>query len=390
MKVLVTEKIAREGLDRLAEAGYEVIQGELTQETIVDCDALIVRSGTKVTAAAIKAADKLKIIGRAGTGSDNVDVKAATEKGIVVKISPDGNINAVAELIFGLMIALSRNVFQSRDCLRGGIWRKEQYKGIELYGKTLGIIGCGRIGKRVAEIAVNGFRMKVIGCDIVPIDFPLINFVDLDTLLNRADYVTLHLPKEKSPLIGSLELEKMKKTAFLINASRGGNVDEEALYQALKDRRIAGAGFDVWEQEGKEGQSFKNQLCELDNLIGIPHLGASTREAQEMTGVEIADVVVGYLKRGSWVNSENYIGGETVSRKDGPTNNLFVLHRNVPGMFSKLSGIFGNHGINLDSLSTGTSKDRSMQITVFRAEEKIIVKLIEEIRSLDGVERAIT
>lgn len=392
MKVLITEEIAKEGLEKLAKVGYEAVQKKLTQEElvkeIVDYDAIIVRSATKITPEVIEAGKNLKIIGRAGTGFDNIDVEATTKKGIVVKVAPGGNTNAVAELTISLMIALSRNTFQSWQSLKNKVWRKKEYQGSELYNKTLGIIGCGRIGKKVAEIAGQGFKMKVISYDIAPTENPIITFVDLDTLLTLADYVTLHLPQQKIPIIGREELKKIKKTAYLINTSRGENVDEEALKEALREKWIAGAALDVYQQEGKEGEVFENELFELENFIGISHLGASTQEAQKETGIEIAEVVAGYLRDGDWKGAINYFGGAVgfVGELE-PTYNLFVLHENKAGMFAKITGVFGKHNINLLGLSIGTSMDKLWQLTIPKAQQKIPSEVIEEIKKLEGIER---
>jgi len=388
MKVLITEEIAAEGIKKFFQAGYEVVQKKLKPEDLIkeirSYDALIVRSSTKVSAELIEAAENLKIIGRAGTGFDNIDIEATTKRGIVVKIAPGGNVNSVAEFTIGLMIALSRNIFQSLQSLKMETWKKKEYLGSELQNKKLGVIGCGRIGRRVAEIASQGFRMKVDGYDIMPSEDSIINFVNLDSLLMTSDYITLHLPKQTFPIIGKEELQKMKKTAFLINNSRGGNIDEEALYEALRENWIAGAAIDVFQKEGKDGEVFKNRLFEFENFIGTSHIGALTEEAQEKVGTEIANVVIEFLEEGNFKNAVN-LGKESDIDKSSPTNNLFVLHDDRPGMFSKITQVFGEHDINIiDMPSRAMGEGKAM--TIFRVRKEFSPELIEEIKALEGIE----
>ena len=202
-------------------------------------DALIVRSATKVTREVIEAGakGKLKIIGRAGVGYDNIDVSAASENGIVVKSAPYGSTNAVAELTVGLMLSISRKTPQAHQSLKDGEWKKAKLKGNELSYKTLGILGCGRIGQKLAEIAHRGFDMEVIGFDIKPCFESGIKFMTKEEVLTKADYVSVHTPGGKETVIGEKELGMMKPTAYLINTSRGNNIDEEALYKVLKGRK---------------------------------------------------------------------------------------------------------------------------------------------------------
>jgi len=395
MKVLITEEIAKEGIEKLNGAGFEVVQKKLSPEElekeIFEMDALIVRSSTKVTSKIIEAGEKLKIIGRAGTGFDNIDIEAASKKGIVVKVSPEGNINAVAELTLALMIVISRKVLPAVQKLKENVWKKKEYQGGELKGKNLGIIGCGRIGKRVAEIA-EGFNMKILGYDIFANDnndMTNINFCDLDTLLTGADYVTLHLPKQNVPVIGEKELRKMKKTAYLINTSRGGNVDEKALYETLKEKFIAGAAFDVFEKEGKENEIFFNDLLTLDNFIGVPHLGASTWEAQKETGIQIAEAVIRYLKEGDWQEAVNLGDEITTESKIEPLNILFVFHEDKPGMFRKITEIFEKCKINIVDMSSRRMDDGAT--TIFKTKERLNANsdFIEQIKKLEGVKRVV-
>ena len=256
---------------------------------IVDVDAILVRSATKVDAEALAAAKKLKVVARAGVGLDNVDVKASTQAGVMVVNAPTSNIVSAAELAVALMLAAARHVSPAHHALRGGEWKRSKYTGIELYEKTVGIVGLGRIGVLVAQ-RLSAFGMKVIAYD------PYVQagraaqmgvrLVDLDTLLAEADFMSVHLPKtpETVGLIGADQLAKAKNSLVLVNAARGGIVDEAALYDALKTGQIAAAGLDVFAKE----PCIDSPLFELENVVATPHLGASTDEAQEKAGVAVA------------------------------------------------------------------------------------------------------
>jgi D-3-phosphoglycerate dehydrogenase / 2-oxoglutarate reductase len=256
VKVLLNDGLEKEGLKYFQNAGIEADTQKRDQNKLIadiaEFDALIVRSATKVTKEVIKAGTKgkLKIIGRAGVGYDSIDVAAASENGIVVKSAPYGSTNAVAELTIGLMLAVSRNTPQAHFSLKQGVWKKAKLKGTELSYKTLGILGCGRIGQKLAEIAHRGFEMEVLGFDIKPCVDSGIKFVSKEEVLSKADYISLHTGG-KDVVIGEKELQLMKKTAYLINTSRGSNIDEEALYKALKEEKIAGAAIDVYADEPK-------------------------------------------------------------------------------------------------------------------------------------------
>jgi D-3-phosphoglycerate dehydrogenase len=259
---------------------------------IADVDAILVRSATQVDAEALAAAGKLKVVARAGVGLDNVDVKAATERGVMVVNAPTSNIVSAAELAVALMLAAARNVSPAHAALKDGVWARSKYSGIELYEKTAAIVGLGRIGVLVAQ-RLSAFGMKVIAYD------PYVQagraaqmgvrLVDLDTLMAEADFLTVHLPKtpETVGLIGADALAKAKKELVLVNAARGGIVDEDALYDALKEGRIAAAGLDVYAKE----PCTDSPLFTLDNVVATPHLGASTDEAQEKAGIAVAKSV---------------------------------------------------------------------------------------------------
>ena len=242
---------------------------------------------------AIAAAPDLKIIARAGVGLDNVDVPAATAAGVLVVNAPTSNIVSAAELAVSLLLAVARNVVPANLALKNGQWKRSQFGGVELQGKTVGIIGMGKIGMLVAQ-RLAGFDMKFVAYDpyvsTAPSGGPEIKMVSLDDLLEGSDFVTIHIPKtaETAGLIDSTALAKMKSTAFVINAARGGVLDEDALFDALKSETIAGAGLDVYATE----PCTDSPLFALDNVVATPHLGASTEEAQEKAGVAVAESVV--------------------------------------------------------------------------------------------------
>lgn len=301
MKVLVSDPIAEEGIKRLRAAGIEVevktgLPPEELREIISEYDGLIVRSATKVTREVIEAGENLKAIGRAGIGLDNIDTEAAKERGIKVLNTPGATTISVAELTLGHMLALARHIPQGTASLKAGKWEKKRLIGTELYGKTLGIIGLGRIGREVAK------RASAFGMDLVAYD-PYVREGDvrnlglkllpLEDLLQHSDYITIHVPltPETKHMLGKREFELMKPGVRLINCSRGGVVDEQALYEALVSGKVAGAALDVFEEEPPED----NPLLKLDNVIATPHLGASAEEGQLRAGIEVAEKMIAAL-----------------------------------------------------------------------------------------------
>jgi D-3-phosphoglycerate dehydrogenase len=260
---------------------------------LATANAVLIRSATKMDAEAVAAAPNLKIIARAGVGLDNVDVPAATAAGVLVVNAPTSNIVSAAELAVSLLLAVARNVVPANLALKNGQWKRSQFGGVELQGKTVGIIGMGKIGMLVAQ-RLAGFDMKFVAYDpyvkAAPSGGPEIKMVSLDELLAESDFVTIHIPKtsETAGLIDSAALAKMKPSAFVINAARGGVLDESALFDALKAGTIAGAGLDVYATE----PCTDSPLFALDNVVATPHLGASTEEAQEKAGVAVAESVV--------------------------------------------------------------------------------------------------
>jgi D-3-phosphoglycerate dehydrogenase len=310
MKVLVSDSLSEKGIELLKkEEDIEVeVKTGLSPEELVACigsyEALVVRSGTKVTREVIEAGKNLKVIGRAGVGVDNVDLKAATEKKIRVLNAPAGNTISAAEHTVGLILALSRNLPQAYRSLKSKKWERKKFMGVEVYNKILGIIGLGRIGKEVAKRA-KGLGMKVMAYDplISGSQAEGIKLVELEELLREADYITLHTPlnEETRHLLGKKEFEVMKKGVRVINCGRGGIIDEGSLSEALKEGKVAGAALDVYEKE----PPLESPLLELDSVIAVPHLGASTREAQERVALEVGGEVINALKGKevkNWVN----------------------------------------------------------------------------------------
>ncbi len=383
MRVLANDGLEDEGAKLFDKAGIELDREKKDDliARISDYDGLIVRSATKVTAEVIEAGrNRLKVIGRAGVGYDNVDVKSASDNGIVVKYAPNGNTNATAELAFSLMMAVSRNIPQAHYSLKQGIWQKKKFKGVELSGKTLGIIGCGRIGTRLSQLS-SGFDMKLLGYDISPVANGRIEFVGMDELLERSDYVSIHTGG-KSIVIGEEQISKMKPSAYLINASRGSNVDEAALYSALKEGRLAGAGLDSYANEPKkEGAEFGSAVRGLDNVVLSSHLGASTREAQRDTGIEMAEVVIGYLVEGDWHNAVNV--QEEVKAEGRDVYSIFVTHEDVPGMFARIDSYLASKGVNI-------RENRSRRLngavsTVYMIHDEPDPSILDGLRSVEGV-----
>ena len=292
--VLIAEELSPATLDALG-PDFEVrnCNGadriELLAALSKGVDAVLIRSATKMDAEAISAAKGLKVIARAGVGLDNVEIPAATAAGVMVVNAPTSNIVSAAELAIGLLLASARSISPAHAALRGGKWARSKYTGAELFEKTLGIVGFGRIGQLVAH------RMQAFGMDVVAYDPYLqpakaaqlnVKLVELDELLKVSDFITIHLPKTKETanLIGTEALKKVKPTVRIINAARGGVLDESALYEALKNGKVAGAGLDVFATE----PCTDSPLFTLDNVVATPHLGASTDEAQERAGIAVA------------------------------------------------------------------------------------------------------
>jgi D-3-phosphoglycerate dehydrogenase len=296
-RVLVTEKIAQPGLDRLSAAGHEVdIQLGLSPEEllvqIVGAQALIIRSATQVTAAVLEAGADLVVVGRAGIGLDNVDVTVATERGVMVVNAPQSNILSAAEQAMALLLAQARNIPQAHAALVAGKWERSKWEGVELYGKTLGVIGLGRVGALVAQRAL-AFGMRLVAFDPYVSNERAkhmgVELLSLDEVMGVSDFVSIHLPKNKETLglIDAAMLSKAKKGLRVINTARGGIVNEADLADAIRSGHIQGAGLDVFEKE----PTTESPLFELESVIVTPHLGASTVEAQDKAGITIAEQV---------------------------------------------------------------------------------------------------
>jgi D-3-phosphoglycerate dehydrogenase len=313
MKILISDNLSKQGVDLLR--SYEQFQVDVNvglkpeelKKIIGNYQALVVRSETKVTADILSAADNLKVIGRAGTGVDNIDVPVATEKGIVVMNAAAGNSVTTAEHTISLLMSLARKIPQAHLKLKGGKWDKKSFMGVELAGKTLGVIGLGNIGKIVASRAL-GLAMKVIAYDpFISKEIASkagIELGTLDEVFQRADFITVHTPMtdETRGIVGGAAFAKMKDSVRIINCARGGLVDEQALYQAIKSGKVAGAALDVFEEEPVPTD---HPLLALDEVIVTPHLGASTNEAQDAVAVTIADQVANFLINGSIAGAVN-------------------------------------------------------------------------------------
>lgn len=319
MKILVADKLSQVGIDWLKEQeDVEVglpenrpVPAEELKRMIGEYDGVIVRSGVKIRADILESPGRLQGIARAGVGVDNIDVEAATAKGIIVMNTPGGNTLSTAELALALMMALSRKLAPANASLRGGAWDRKQYKGTQLAGKTLGVVGMGRIGRAVAERAA-ALEMRVLGYDPFFAGDPgdSIEMVkDLNELCKRIDYLTVHVPKnaETEGMIGAEQLAAMKPTARVVNAARGGIIDPDALFKAVEAGKIAGAALDVYTAEPPETEAEK-KLIEHPNVLAVPHLGASTEEAQEQVALEAAQQLVEALRGGEVRNALNAPG----------------------------------------------------------------------------------
>jgi D-3-phosphoglycerate dehydrogenase len=304
MKVLITDKMANEAIQLIKDSGHDVTYDEMDHDTLLKeigkFDALMVRGRTKVVTEIVEEGSKgnLKVIGRAGIGVDNVDIETAGKYGIPVVNAPTGSTISVAELTITHMLSLSRNIAKADSTMKKGEWAKKKLKGNELHGKTLGLIGTGNIGKLTGKIA-KCFGMKIIGFD------PFISKEDmlkdgfekierLDELMSSSDFISLHLPHTSKThyIVNAEMISKMKPSSYIINCSRGGTVDEKALYEALKDGKIAGAGIDVFEKEPPEN----NPLLSLENVVLTPHLGANTNEGQIRAGTVCAEQIIMVLE----------------------------------------------------------------------------------------------
>ena len=338
-KVLISDALSPAAVQIFKDRGIEVdFQPNLGKDKdklaaiIGDYDGLAIRSATKATAKIIEKASRLKVIGRAGIGVDNVEIPAATAKGIIVMNTPFGNSITTAEHAITLMLALAREIPQADASTQAGKWEKNRFMGVEITGKTLGVIGCGNIGSIVADRAV-GLRMKVIAFD--PFLSPErardigVEKVDLDELFRRADFITLHTPltDKTRNIIDASALAKMKKGVRIINCARGGLVDEHALVDALNSKQVAGAAFDVFVEE----PATSNVLFGHPNVICTPHLGAATTEAQENVALQVAEQMSDYLLHGAISNAVNF---PSITAEEAPKLRPFIELAEKLGSFA--------------------------------------------------------
>lgn len=346
-KVLISDPLSEDGVKILKDAGFQVDEKPGMSEdelcsVIGDYDCLIIRSGTKATKKVIDAGKNLKVIGRAGVGVDNIDVPYATDKGILVMNTPSANILSAAEHSCAMLLALARNIPFAHESMHRGEWKRSKYTGVELNGKVLGIIGVGRVGGEVAK-RMKAFNMTMIGYDpFLPKDVADslgVRLTTLEEVITTADFMTIHTPllPETRNMISLAQFKMMKPNARLANVARGGIVNEDDLYTALKEKIITGAAFDVWCNEPLDENEKK--LLELDNLVTTPHLGASTVEAQERVAIEIVEHVSMYLKDDVVSNAINAPRGKL----DAVTEPYMPL---VQRMGSLVQQIVGNHPLN--------------------------------------------
>ena len=328
-KVLISDALSPAAVQIFTDRGIEVdFQPALGKDkdklaaVIGDYDGLAIRSATKVTPKVLEWAKNLRVIGRAGIGVDNVDIPAATARGIIVMNTPFGNSITTAEHAISLMLALARQIPEADASTRAGKWEKNKFMGVEIYSKTLGVIGCGNIGSIVADRAL-GLKMKVIAYDpyLSPeraVDLG-VEKVELDELFKRADFITLHTPltDKTRNLVDAAALMKMKKGVRIVNCARGGLVDEAAIAEALKSGQVAGAAFDVFATE----PAMESPLFHLPNVVCTPHLGAATTEAQENVALQVAEQMADYLLRGAISNAVNF---PSISAEEAPKLRPFV------------------------------------------------------------------
>jgi D-3-phosphoglycerate dehydrogenase len=314
MKVIVCDPVSPKGIERLQqcpELEVVVLSKRLSEPELLplvkDAVGLVVRSETKITRAVMEAAPLLKVVGRAGVGVDNVDTEAATQRGVVVMNTPGGNTISTAELTFSMLMALARKIPQAHASMKAGKWDRKSFSGMELNGKTLGILGMGRIGTEVARRAL-AFNMRVLAYDpylsLSRAKALQVEVVELDEVFRQADFITVHMPltDETRNMINAAAIARMKPGVRLINCARGGIINEKDLYEALKSGHVGGAALDVYETEPPPADF---PLRELETVVLTPHLGASTAEAQENVGIEIADQIIDFLVNGTIRNAVN-------------------------------------------------------------------------------------
>jgi len=403
MKILVTDELSKEGIEMLTKDGVQVdVRPKISQDDLLkiigDYEALIVRSGTKVTAQVIEHGKKLKVVGRAGVGVDNVDVEAATRRGILVMNTPSANIISACEHTMAMMLSLARNIPWADKSVKEGKWEKSKFMGVELSGKTLGIIGIGRIGGEVAKRA-KSFGMKLIGFDpYISQEAAVklgVRLMSLNDVCKEADFITVHaaLTPTTHNLISTAQFEMMKPTIMIVNCARGGIIDEAAWCEALRTKRIAGAAIDVFEQEPLPKDS---PFLKLENAVLTPHLGASTKEAQEKVSIEMAEHVKLFLvdkqitnavnapmgkidpKVAPFINIAEKLGSFCMQLIDGPVKKIEVeVHGEIASMdtrmvtTSTLVGVLANvKGENTNIINVGPiAREMGIQVVESKIDE---------------------
>jgi D-3-phosphoglycerate dehydrogenase len=338
-RVLISDALSAAAVQIFKDRGIEVDfqpklgpDKEKLAQIIGDFDGLAIRSATKVTAKLLESAKNLRVIGRAGIGVDNVDIPAATAKGVIVMNTPFGNSITTAEHAISLMLALARQIPEADASTRAGKWEKNRFMGVEISGKTLGVIGCGNIGSIVANRGI-GLKMKVIAFDpFLSAERAValgVEKVDLDELFRRSDFITLHTPltDKTKDIVDAKAIGRMKKGVRVINCARGGLVDEAALYEALKSGHVAGAAFDVFVEE----PATQNPLFDLPNVVCTPHLGASTTEAQENVALQVAEQMSDYLLSGAISNAVNF---PSITAEEAPRLKPFIALAEKLGSFA--------------------------------------------------------
>jgi len=352
VNILVSDNLSDTGVKILKDAGFEVdVKTGMSPDELKACigkyHGIVIRSATRLTEDIIAAADNLKVIGRAGSGLDNVDKPAASKKGIVVMNTPGGNTITTAEHTISLMVSLARNIPQATASIKEGKWEKKKFKGVELYGKTLGIVGLGQIGAQVAKRA-QGLDMEVLAYDPFLSEDKAsemgVEKLSIEDIFKRADFITFHTPltDETRNLVNRKSIKSMKDGVRLINCARGGIINEDDLYDALKSGKVAGAALDVFITEPT---TKAEKLLELDNLICTPHLGASTDEAQVNVAVAVAEQIVDYLKHGTIRNAVNF---PSIPKEDIPKLTPYI--RLAEGLGNFAAQVFGKGltGIKLE------------------------------------------
>lgn len=394
IKILLLEGIHQRAVDTFNGAGYTQVEHLTTslseaelKEKIKDVHFVGIRSRTQLTAPVFAAANKLVGVGCFCIGTNQVDLKAATEHGVVVFNAPYSNTRSVAELVLAEAILLMRGIPEKNAKAHRGEWLKSAKHSYEIRGKTLGIIGYGSIGAQLSVLA-ESLGMRVIFYDIVT-KLPLGNAAQassLNDLLAKADVVSLHVPETPATknMIGSSQLKKMKRESVLINASRGTVVDIGALEQALRSEAILGAAIDVFPAEPKSNDdSFNSPLCEFDNVILSPHVGGSTMEAQENIGQEVAEKLVKYSDNGTSLSSVNF--PEVALPEHPGEHRLLNVHRNVPGILSQINSVFSDIGINISGQYLQTNETIGYVVMDIHADHSD--KAVKALRAIEGTIR---